>query len=125
MLLGCWGLVPAGCGGGSNLGEVEGTVTLDGQPLANALVEFEPIDEGQRSAYGGMTDATGRYVLFAAGDAKGAALGEYTVHITIEGPDDEGGQTVPRIPARYNSQSELRATVKAGTQTINWPLKSK
>jgi hypothetical protein len=119
-------LVPAGCGGGSNLGQVQGTVTLDDRPLANAQVEFEPTGgDGARSAYGGVTDATGHYELFGSGDTKGAEPGEYTVHITIEGTDDdEGGQPAPNIPARYNTQSELKATVKAGLNPLDWRLRS-
>jgi len=124
-------LVPlaSGCGGGGpELGSVEGTVTLDGQPLANAIVNFEPADEaGNRSSYDGETDESGHYVLHATASQKGAELGDYTVHITLPelAADDPNAKTAPRIPAKYNTQSELKATVKDGKNTFDWPLTSK
>ena len=52
----------AGCGGNADLGTVAGVVTLDGQPLANATVEFIPTDGGEtRSSYDGSTDAFASY----------------------------------------------------------------
>ena len=47
----------AGCCGSRGLDKVSGIVTLNGQPLAGALVEFHPVDREQtpRPAVG-MTD---------------------------------------------------------------------
>ncbi len=51
----------AGCGGdGLQLVQVNGTVTLDGQPLVGAAVIFHP-DGGRPSV--GETDSEGRYSL--------------------------------------------------------------
>ena len=64
----------AGCGGNADLGTVAGVVTLDGQPLANATVEFIPTDDGEtRSSYDGTTDASGRYELYFSAGKAGAA----------------------------------------------------
>jgi len=118
----------AGCGGGGpSLSSVEGTVTLDGQPLANAVISFEPADAaGERSSYEGQTDATGHYVLHATASEKGAQPGDYTVHITLPelAADDPTAKTAPKLPAKYNTQSELKATVKDGKNTFDWPLTS-
>ena len=122
-------LLPAGCGGGgAGLGSVEGTVTFDGQPLANAIVSFEPADEaGERSSYDGQTDESGHYVLHATASQKGAELGEYIVQITMPklASDDPNAKTAVKIPEKYNTRSELKATVKEGDNTFDWPLTSR
>ena len=69
----------AGCGGGGNFGEVEGTVTLDGNPLPNALIGFYP--EGGRASVG-STDSEGHYVLQYTGKQKGASVGSHKVTIS-------------------------------------------
>jgi len=55
-------LLLAGCSGSAvPLGNVAGRITMDGKPLAGALVRFIP-ETGGRSSQG-MTDADGRYTL--------------------------------------------------------------
>ena len=131
----CWTAMVAlalplatGCGGGGpDLSSVEGTVTLDGQPLANATVNFEPVEGGTaRSSYDGQTDASGHYVLHATASQKGAELGDYTVHITLPklASDDPNAKTSIKLPPKYNTQTELRATVKDGKNKFDWPLTS-
>src|SRR6478672_13610229 len=52
----------AGCGqSGPQIAPVHGHVKLDGQPLANADVQFQP--EGSQRPSSGRTDAEGRYDL--------------------------------------------------------------
>ena len=116
-----------GCGeSGADLGSVEGTVTLDGQPLVKAMVDFQPMDDAERSSYDGQTDEAGHYVLHATASQKGAEPGDYTVHITLpkRADDDPNAKTAPKLPAKYNTQSELKATVKVGKNTFDWPLTS-
>ena len=52
------GIVAAGCGGPTTI--VAGVVTLDGQPLEKAIVQFQPERENDRPAVV-LTDASGRY----------------------------------------------------------------
>ena len=137
-------LLLAGCETGPALAPVEGTVTLDGNPVQGAEVEFEPTGEGGRPSVG-ITDANGHYELDYTMKEKGALLGEHIVRITTEGvgdeDEDEGGEestrptdeeldegpragsTVP-IPARYNVDSELKRTVEKGKNTFDFPLES-
>ncbi len=128
MLLGAFTLSLAmGCGeSGPDLCSVEGTVTLDGQPLAKAIVDFQPDGGGERSSYDGQTDEAGHYLLHATASQKGAEPGNYTVHITLpkRADDDPNAKTAPKLPAKYNTQSELKATVKDGMNTFDWPLTS-
>lgn len=116
-----------GCGGDSNMGGVTGTVTLDGQPVSDATVNFTPKKAGSPS--NGRTDSSGKYELSYSKSKKGAEIGEHTVRVTTfrkANPDAETPITaVPeKIPARYNSKSELTKEVKSGNNTIDLELKS-
>lgn len=116
----------AGCGEGSpsdtpELGQVTGIVTLDGNPLANVTVTFEP--ETGKPSFGG-TDESGQYKLVYSKNEAGAKIGQHTVRVTTpkEGPEDAGKDP---IPARYNTKSTLKKEVKAGSNEINLELTSK
>ena len=114
----------AGCGSdGPERGRVKGKVTLNGQPLENADVEFQP-DEGSPSY--GMTDDRGRYRLMYTRDKEGAMIGEHTVRITTSTTDtDVRGNEVAvpqRVPPKYNAQSELIREVKPGKNTWDFEL---
>ena len=102
-----------GCGGSSDVGRVEGVITLDGQPVADASVEFAPEGEGRPST--GMTDSNGHYELAYTATEMGAKVGKHSVVITTAGmkPDASGNLTeVPEtIPEKYNTKSELTVEV--------------
>jgi hypothetical protein len=121
----------SGCGGqaaGPKIAPVSGKVELDGQPLADALVEFNP--ESGRPAFG-RTDADGRYSLVYSQSADGAAVGTYKVKITTgqEGNYAAGEMISPavpeKLPEKYHEKSELTAEVKPGKNVIDFSLKSK
>ncbi len=126
-----WGAVAlialAGCSGGSDggikppeLGKVTGTVTLDGNPLEGAMVEFSPANS--RPSFG-TTNAEGVYTLSYDEKRVGAAVGEHTVKIiTRQGTAALGDSEA--VPARYNEKSELKATVESGDNTFDWELTS-
>ncbi|MFW6172061.1 MAG: carboxypeptidase-like regulatory domain-containing protein, partial [Planctomycetota bacterium] len=70
-----------GCGdSGPERGYVEGTVTMDGEPLPDAVVTFQPEDTG-RPSYG-KTDENGHYELQYTSDKKGALVGMHRVTIS-------------------------------------------
>jgi len=113
-----------GCGGdGPELGTVKGKVTLDGEPLEGADLEFQP-KEGSPSY--GTTDDNGRYDLMYTRDKRGAMLGEHTVKITTSTTDvDERGNEIrvpQRVPPEY-SQVGVTKEVKPGTNKFNFELK--
>ncbi|HWL08432.1 MAG TPA: hypothetical protein VNQ76_08510 [Planctomicrobium sp.] len=118
--------VLVGCGGGGaspKLGKVRGIVTLDQQPLANALVSFYPAD-GRPSM--GMTDDQGVYELTFTEAQKGAIVGNHIVRITTAQTSGEGidpAKAKEILPARYHEDSELTANVKAGDNSLNFDLK--
>ena len=134
VVLACCGLLSfCGCfGGGSDVAEVTGTITVDGQPIEHAVVSFTPV-QGHASV--GMTDAKGNYTLFYLRNVDGAEIGEHkvTVKTRIIGDGsygDEGSvQSTGReelLPKKYwdRNQTELRATVERGSNTFNFDLET-
>lgn len=132
-------LVPVlllGCGGGASdtppLGKVSGLVTLDGQPLAGAIVVFQPPD-GRSSE--GLSDESGNYTLRYDNTNYGAKVGPHVVSITTRtdgyakppqnGQEGEWVKGQPEtVPAKYLKPGALTAEVKAGSNTINFDLKN-
>ncbi|MFO7906637.1 MAG: carboxypeptidase-like regulatory domain-containing protein [Planctomycetota bacterium] len=136
-----------GCGpGGPELGKVSGKVTMDGEPLDNALVTFSPVEGGRSSS--GKTDENGNYTLSFA-DRTGAVVGTHKVSVTtlteVEGEDmsevgsdsdaymeqamggasDYDNATVTeQIPAKYNTETELTFEVESGKNTHDIELSS-
>lgn len=115
-----WCCSLAGCGSpGPKLGTVSGTVTLDGKPVPDAKVEFQP-DGGGSPSYG-TTDAGGRYELMYTHDKAGAMVGHHSVRITtgrtITDPDGEALDIPETLPARYHRDTELSADVQAGSNS--------
>jgi hypothetical protein len=122
-------LYAGGCSSDSDIGRVEGTVTMDGQPLPKATVVFI---QGQGRPAGGITDDRGRYVLNYAQGRQGAVPGLSRVRITTaQGPSETAdGIPVPavaeRIPSQFNSESTLQFEVVAGELNLaNFDLLSK
>ena len=129
-IVGCWLLykiVFASLGGKSGLpelGQVSGKVVLNGQPLAGAMVIFDPIrdpavKDAKHKRLGtslGMTDASGLYELTWAGDAKGAPVGTCRIQIQAPGRKD--------IPTNWvGITSKETRPVKSGRQVIDLDLK--
>lgn len=129
----------AGCGGGPKIVPVSGTVLLSGKPLANAVVAFNPAaPPGKMEAAGpgsmAVTDEQGHYVLKIIGtDGKtvGAVVGDHRVKISTadltSNSDSSDVAKAPRkeqVPAKYNTNTELRFTVPpGGTDAANFDLK--
>ena len=137
-----------GCSQGPQFAEVEGKVTLDGQPLPDVEVIFLP-DPGTGtlgSSSSCYTDENGHYELRTHKGQSGAVIGTHRVCIrdltTLPLPpmwdaDDEAPQARPRaaksapkpsrVPLSYKSSEKtpLRAVeVKAGEQTLDFQLGS-
>ena len=80
-------IVLTGCGdSGPVLVPVEGTVTLNGKPLANKSLLFMPIDGTSGHGAGGSSGADGKYTLKAVvpgaiRDFPGIPTGRYRVNV--------------------------------------------
>ncbi|WDI44841.1 carboxypeptidase-like regulatory domain-containing protein [Bremerella sp. P1] len=124
-----------GCFGSDKIVPVSGLVTLDGEPLAGAIVGFEPIaQEGDLEAgYGSYakTDDEGHYQLRSLKKEDGALVGQHRVSVSTvvgeEGPNGEMiGLTKERVPSRYNNDTELIIEVPpGGTDEANLELESR
>jgi len=125
---------------------VSGTVTLDGKPLANAVVTFENPDT---SFSYGMTNPSGKYSLQFDSVKSGCTPGKKTVRISTkrkilglnsneEAGDAEGARggaeeesttkvasVVEQVPDRYNKKSELTVEVSSDKTNFVFDLKSK
>jgi hypothetical protein len=124
-----------GCGGSEKVVPVSGVVKLDGKPLANAYVSFQPTAATGSSKAGigsyGVTDASGKYSLKTAdNDQSGAVVGPHRVEIDLKQAetDDRDPKLRPppkHLPPKYNRNSELEFKVPAGgTTAANFELKS-
>ena len=112
--------------------EVEGKVTLNGQPLPGVHVWFYPDGDGkEQPPYAtGVTDPRGLYTLTAVTGKRGALAGKN--HVVVNRPprgrsDDAMNPPSPGplIPVAYTQAAEtpLLIEVKAGPkQTIDLPL---
>lgn len=129
---------------------VAGVVTLDGKPLANVQVTFDQPELGpnMNKGYIGWTDTEGRYSLrpLDSTDA-GAVVGTYRVSLTtaVVNPAapqpkqqssaakpaspflfEESPPALPElVPAAYRDGKQTFVVPAEGTQSADFPLKSK
>lgn len=122
-------LVVAGCGSGTDLASVEGTVTMDGKPLPDASVVF--VNSSTRPS-GARTDEKGFYRLEFSDSEKGAVPGKNVVRIfTAQGPGETmDGKPIPAkkelVPTKYNNETTLEFNVEPGKKNIaDFKLESK
>ncbi len=141
-------MVIFGCGD-DGLGKrytVSGTVTYKGQPLEKGTINFYAAG-GQEAAARGASGSivNGSYTLSTIGGDDGAFPGEYLVAISARAPDmseakanqEKVGGSMRQddvakafknasspIPKKYESTntSQLKATVIAGSNKIDFPL---
>jgi hypothetical protein len=124
-----------GCGSSARYVPVSGKVTLNGQPLANAIVSFEPIgspDESMNNpalASSGKTNANGEYTLQTTKGANGAWVGKHRVKFSVVGPDTDERPSRSRqritLPGRYTDGSKEEFEVlSGGTDKADFALTS-
>ena len=118
-----FGSLSAGCGRSDipELGQVKGRVAARGQPLPGVMVQFIPESGGRPGS--GITDEQGEFELTYTADYTGTKVGPNRVEITTIWPD---GEPPPgekeKIPAKYNSQSELKEDVQPGDNFFDFNL---
>jgi hypothetical protein len=128
-----------GCSGGGKQfsvnDRVEGTVTLEGTPLANVFVQFVPdIDpKFQAPTSEGFTDDKGNFKLAFTPEKSGAVVGKnYVVVIrgrgTAGGADDRDPQarqvaTGPAVPEAYRLAAKTPLLVNVTADQHTYELK--
>ena len=121
-----------GCGPAVKVAPVSGVITLDGKPLANAHIVFQPQSTTRNTEPGSFafTDPNGAYALkLADGEQPGAVLGKHRVEINLVTASDDRDPKLrgpqKALPAKYNRNTELSFDVVAGgTNKANFDLKS-
>lgn len=107
-----------------DLGRVTGKVTLDGRPLTDAMVTFQP-SSGRPSV--GRTDTEGQYVLDYMANQPGAKVGSHQVMIRkeVEAKSSQG-ETIYKetLSPDYNQKTTLTAEVQPGPNDIDFSLSS-
>ena len=118
-------LIAVGCGGasGPEMVTVKGSVTIGTKPLPLGDILFQPTDPSRTPSGGTITD--GAYSLKAI-------KGDYQIKITaareVPGKTKMGpsGKPVPvleeYIPKKYNTKTELKATVSANPTVADFAL---
>ncbi len=109
-------LLLAGCQKSDTV-SVTGTVTLNGTPVEQAEVMFNPKTTGRFAT--GVTDASGKFTLSTAKPNDGALPGEYIVTLAEHYPPDKppalpkGGGFLPsRFPLQYADPAKSPLTAK-------------
>lgn len=118
----------AGCGGKSAV-PVEGAVTLNDRPLADATVVFAPTTVEGPGPFFGTTDAAGKYALGTKEEpGTGAVAGEYMVMITTVKTDPNANEDTPVnqqreiVPGAYRDGSTRVTVPKEGNTAANFDM---
>lgn len=112
----CWLLMVCGCGSGGDARQrVTGTVALDGQPVANASISFQPTGKNQGPSAGGVVK-DGRFELPAEA---GVLPGEYLVMIQVVRETGKTlvamGEELPEaVPVNIKEQAGIPVTIEKG-----------
>jgi len=127
-------LVLCGCGDEFDVAPVSGKVTLDGKPLPDVEVNFQPrggggVSPGPGST--GITDAEGRYTLKTSEESpkEGAVPGKHIVTMTLvlagdADSDAVGGAGGGKLPAECGDGSLTFEVTPEGTDSADFDLKS-
>src|SRR5262245_25395418 len=115
----------AGCGGP----RVQGTVTLNGEPVDGGVISFFPADKANEADKGNSPITAGKYTI----TSRELTPGNYRVFIIwnkktgkkVDTPGDPGvkmDELLQVVPKQYNSESTLTREVKSGSNTLNFEL---
>ena len=111
----------AGCGSSKPVGSVKGTVTLNGQPYADAAVAFLSLETGQAAS--ADIQPGGTFQL-----EKPLPTGSYTVYLAPKvGPQSDEPKPVSidkAVPDKYWSEasSDIKVDVKEGDNDVQVQL---
>ncbi len=98
---------------------VSGSVTFEGAPLAEGMIQFDPVAGSQGTSASGAVTAG----AFAIEKALGPVPGKYQVSISSRPPAGIAASETPggtpkskpeTIPAKYNTSTTLEADIPAG-----------
>lgn len=126
IAISCAVLVTAcGCSGDSSTGELSGRVTLDGQPLDNAQIRFQPIDGLAPTTGGSITNGQYSVRLPVTKHRVEISATRMPAGKAVEKHSSVDIQITQLVPAKYNTSSELTVDVKPGKNEQQFELKSR
>ncbi|MCG6155043.1 carboxypeptidase-like regulatory domain-containing protein [Rubinisphaera margarita] len=101
---------------------VTGTILLDGEPLANAAVNFQPTKGTTTQGAYGVTDAAGKFTAKQYSQTEGVEPGTYSVTFSkIAMPDGSPipeGQTAADVGAVESLPPHLTAASETGSKYV-------
>jgi len=136
LAIGILAIVAGGCGPNGKIAPVSGVVTLNGKPVGEVAVTFQPIATDGNNVPGpsafGVTGSDGRYTAKLIGDeSQGATVGKNMVRFSAYVPVDPNYEGPPKtkpkvnIPSRYWSDSKVEFDVPPkGTSSADFQLTS-
>jgi hypothetical protein len=114
-----------GCGPSTpDLGQVQGVLTMEGEPVANGSIEFVPVGGGRPSL--ALTDEQGKFTAYYLPNVPGAQLGEHRIRFEIArgkpgdpGLERPGGRGKPKGEVVLEPQT---IEVGEGENEVNFKL---
>ena len=112
----------AGCSKGKPMGDVRGTVTVNGQPLAEGAVRFIPVN-GDTAATGGLI-RDGAFQVEVPVAKQRVEISSNVVDKEKTPPNATADQIVMKalVPPKYNLHSELTLEVVSGRNDVEYKL---
>lgn len=114
----------SGCGSGDGVrrGAVAGSVSFEGEPLADGVIRFIPTGDTQ----GPMTEGKIADGAFRLSQTEGPCVGNNRVEVfsfvktgkTVRNEGVETEEIRQIIPAAYNTKTTLTAEIAAGDNTL-------
>ena len=119
-------VVATGCAKKKTLVPVEGTLTLNGEPVEGATVCFVPVDGNVGAAAAGATDSSGHFTVTTGSDP-GCVPADYKVTVyKIETSGDSilTAKATNKFPDKFADpeQSGLTATITKKTEPLKFDL---
>jgi hypothetical protein len=112
-------VVLAGCSGGSGpkVVKVTGSLKYKGQPVTNALIQFEP--ENGRPSWA-QTDEEGRFKVNYDREQDGAVVGKHKVHVKMRPSTaaDQEAVMMGKKPVMSKEMTEFFDKYGAGKSTV-------
>ena len=126
----CFAAVVLLVGCGTKEVPIEGTVTLDGEPLPGVQVLMDQPDVSRGNSFSGRTDDVGHFVLKSINEELNLPVaGSYRVSLTTAMLDRDALEDAPmpkeRIPKQYRNGALTFDLPETGTLEAEFALKSR
>ena len=117
-----------GCGEKSSI-RIAGNVSMDGEPVSEGSISFEPLD-GQGTVTGGPI-TNGQYSVegdsgFNPGEKRVRIVGVRKTGRRLPDPEAKGeynDEVVMYIPRQFNTESQLKVNLAVGDNSHDFQLK--